>query len=603
MRNDKLIRIGDTSFRLENQINFYVNLMNEIYDYYCDKNFINLDEIYEILNNKKIINYKNNKNINRSSLMVKQLLFFKILNKDKNKNFTCSKLFMKYMEISNNRFKEFHKKTLISFDEVFFLLLILLNDKKNSKNMKIFIKFLNDKETIDDNSIALFSFCDSIDEMNEFSTYKRDDVLKKLFNPFNKNDLEEIIDLYNQNNCDVFFEKKAFKKINSIMKKNKNPSFKKGITGLKNFMNILSCNHKNLFDILQRDQYTKKNINKIIKLFYNIENINECDFILENKLNIFNYFILMKKYELIYKDYLDINRRWFLNTKLIKHINSLNDKKNNIKKYIVNKKILSLLLEIMDKYKILDNNNLEEIFNFSLNYLATDSEIKIDYPFDKDEVSNILEAYYIKDEKFIYEFLKKKKIANVGRCVIFEYFVNLSFSLSYNYDPKDFVDKYCSTKLDSNLLPITHAPGKRSDGLIIDVENNHKIFSTIESTILNNQSIHKEKESIQRHSYDYLEKNKYLFLNDLPICIFVINEKLLENEIRLFSSDKHSYYIKKLDKKIRIILLNSRILSNLLRKNKLDKLLRSFLNKIPFHEIECGIKLDEWYINLFDEIH
>lgn len=68
---------------------------------------------------------------------------------------------------------------------------------------------------------------------------------------------------------------------------------------------------------------------------------------------------------------------------------------------------------------------------------------------------------------------------NVPEYVIFEYFVNLAFSLSYGYDPKDFIEIYCGTKLDSNLLPISQCPGRKSDGLIIDKKMGNEYFQQL----------------------------------------------------------------------------------------------------------------------------
>lgn len=44
MINDKLIRLGDTSFILENQVNFYINLIYELYEMEKQCNKIDLEK-------------------------------------------------------------------------------------------------------------------------------------------------------------------------------------------------------------------------------------------------------------------------------------------------------------------------------------------------------------------------------------------------------------------------------------------------------------------------------------------------------------------------------------------------------------------------------
>lgn len=147
MINDKLIRLGDTSFILENQVNFYINLIYELYEMEKQCNKIDLEKIFDNLNKTKVISYKrNNLFKSRQSLMIKQLKLFKLLEKDNSGNFFCSKLLIKYMQISNEQLKKFHRSTLISFEEIFFSLLILLNDKKILKIWKYSLSFFVEKK-------------------------------------------------------------------------------------------------------------------------------------------------------------------------------------------------------------------------------------------------------------------------------------------------------------------------------------------------------------------------------------------------------------------------------------------------------------------------
>lgn len=65
--------------------------------------------------------------------------------------------------------------------------------------------------------------------------------------------------------------------------------------------------------------------------------------------------------------------------------------------------------------------------------------------------------------------------------------------------------------------------------------------------------LHKEKEPIQRHSFEYFVNNEKIINNDIPTCFFVVNCDLSTNNILLFSSKEQSLYINNLDFNIRTI--------------------------------------------------
>lgn len=129
--------------------------------------------------------------------------------------------------------------------------------------MKIFIKFLCGKEIINNKTISLFSFCESIDEMNLYLKFNESEILEELYSPFSENDFNEIIAFYNKNKNNIKnIDNLLFKELNKLMIKNKNPSFKKTLKSFKKFINFLNDCNDNNFSFMKK---SNKEIMKILK--------------------------------------------------------------------------------------------------------------------------------------------------------------------------------------------------------------------------------------------------------------------------------------------------------------------------------------------------
>lgn len=572
MLNKGLNRFGDTAFRIKHQVNFYLNIINWI----NEDNITSLEDLCKKIKQENFLNYKNI-DISRIKFLTKQLKNFNLIEEDKKLNFKTTKLFKKIISIVNNNSHEFSSKNIDIVKVLFGLL--MMNDKSLNEEFKSLIEYLNDEEQQIKNIIALFAICESKKEFDNLKNYSEANLINFIFNEIPETDVIDFIkdkisikDLLNKNNYEM---RKPYKEIDDI----------------KRFINFLE-NNPSIQDIkifLDEKESLKRCINKIKRN----TKIDYEDF-LDYKYKFLELFLKLKKNELIFKDYFDINSRWFLNIGLFENISNGNSKKFCVsKKYL---KIFKLLLDF-DIEKLSVETLKEKLFNINgLNEIKTKS---LKYPYDLPTTINALKELR---ENCNYSLIcEKLEIEDVSEPTLFEYLVNLSFSLSYGYSPCDFKNKYSNTLLDDDLKPRLHARGKQSDGLIEDLDIDY-IFATIESTILRNKELHREKESIQRHALDLFETSNTKYNNDQPNCLFVIKNEIDENSIIKFSSFQESSYVNDYKKLVRIIILDLNMLITILEKDKLVFLLRRVINKLPFINEEQIFDIREWYTNLITDI-
>ncbi|MBD5446131.1 MAG: hypothetical protein HDR31_02295 [Mycoplasma sp.] len=569
MINNNLKRFGDTSFRLKDQVNFYFNVIKII----KENRIKNLSELVEKIEELQLVNYKKIDR-NRIRFLTKQLRNFDLININENEEIFLTNKF-KYIEnISKKDIDDFYDLTGLDLIKVLFGVL-MLNDTNLSEQFKLFIEYLNSDKDADQNSIILFSICETIEEFSSYKNHSKQQIINTLFSDISENDVIEYIN--NKNSFKDILNKYGY-------------SMRKPYSEIESIKNLIihlqSKPNMSLSDIkifLGENEKLKKIINDINKFFgLELKDLNT------NKYKILSYFLKFKKYELIYKDYFDINRRWFLGIGLFC--------------YAENKK-----LEISPKYlKIytflnqfdLNNYSIEFIKNEIIKNFSFDESVSLQYPYDYKTIISVLKKF--NETNFNYDSIcKTLSIYNVNPATIFEYLVNLSFAIAYDYSPLDFKNRYAKTILDDNLKPRSHAVGGQPDGFIEDFDVN-KIVSTVESTILRKKEIFKEKEPIQRHAINLLKNNNYD--NDMPNCLFIVRESIDENNILFFSSHENSKYINDLKKEVRVIILDLNMFIKILENNQLTFLLRKVINRLPFSDEYHISNIKDWYEKLVTSI-
>lgn len=578
MINDKLNRLGDTSFRLKDQLNFYTNLIDYIFVMHQD--VIETKIIYNQLKEDKIINYKDEQS-SRLNFALKQLKEFSLLTYTKDILHINTKLKQIHYLLFNKKLADdFFDKTNFELNKVLFAILILFNESKNAKAFYNFIHYLyrNQISEITKQQIALFSICESENDLKAVWNKNETEVLDLLFTDLEIDDIAKT--------CTQITKENEKKLINDLLDTKALPKFRKWPTEFIPFFYFLrdfnlqknNWNEEQLDELIR--QYNLVSVlNNIKKLFLHNKKMSNTELVNKYDYQLINYYYKLKKEELIYGDYLDINARWFTKLGFISY-------ESNKLCYSVKNIYLELYLALKKEFIV--DTNIQQIIDYCLTSSIKNIAPKWKYPYSIEEVIDALNLFWqIKDNKKSKLVVKINQILdvfNIPLSLIYEYLINLAFALSYEYKPIEFRDICANTILDDELKPINHAVGHMSDGLI--KENDFRPFSTIEATILENNMLYKEYEPIQRHSIKYQET-----LNnqqELPNVIFVYNNDYEISNLILFSSKNYAKYIHTLDqdKEIRIISLNTKSLIHLLQKRAIKDLLLHAKTKFPLPKID-----------------
>lgn len=534
-----LNKFGDTSFRVKNQIGFYYQILTYIYENENQSK----EQIYDHVVELGIINYTEIKlKKSRPGFLIKQLKFFELIEIKNDNKISCTLLGKEFIEQTLKYKKKFEQKN-IDIIAVFFCFIMMKNGPL-SNIFYNFLKFLftnNTNEIIDE---ILYSFI-YIDEQSE--SFSVQEIASK---NISNEEFEKI--LLNGNMQSALH----FRKPLSIDK-----SLPLLINSKENYKEVLN-NNKKLLNQMKLIYKNYKNINKNIRVSdSDLYNYIET----RGGINLINDACLKIKNGTIKKDYHDINKRWFFGIKLFIKVDSkiiLNNNYINIYKFILENK---------------ENMNFEKIIQYIQKIDDKDSYSQ--YPYQLSEVINMLKK--VKNDEWI-SLKKTYELENIANHTIYEYLINLAFSLSYNNDIKEF-KKWSNTLLDDENKPISHAPGRIPDGNIIEKGG---YYGIIESTILTGveEILKNEKYSTQRHAlktFDNIKKEILINQKD-PLVIFVLNEKYNESIIYHFiSSDKSQYYDNQ-NIVIKTIVLCCEDIIKLLENNKLNILIKSLYEKIPF---------------------
>lgn len=178
----------------------------------------------------------------------------------------------------------------------------------------------------------------------------------------------------------------------------------------------------------------------------------------------------------LFKEYSDINNRWFLQFNLI-----------NSKSQIDNK----------ISWKELEESLKNFIYEDSSYKYKEIQKLPQTYPIGKEDVLN----FFVNLDKSNYEerifdlktkYKKYESFYNLdSNATIMEYMVNLYYAYKFSFSIEDFL-KFSRTIVDAfNLLPIIHAPGKGAD---MEIYTNNKLI-IIETTI------HKDIKNILKNEF------------------------------------------------------------------------------------------------------
>ena len=542
MSNNCLNRFGDTSCRIKFQLKFYFELLNIV----KEKELVSVDDMWNIINNN-ILKHDNNKSVNHKKFWIKQLKNFDLI--------TIESDMISLTTLGKNFLNLFDDKELqiANFDIVattwFFLM--INSDKKLSSKFRLFVKKIIDIDT-ELNDSYFINFILAKDYYG--------DTTELRYNNLTEEELNQIIDYGS-----IQLVAKCRKKIKV------DESLPKLISNLNNNKKILLQldNDKKLVETIKQSYRLKYKIKSPI-----ISDTDLLNYIHNKKEMLINDVLYLTNYKTVVKDYQDINKRWFVESKLIIV--------NNNKKY-VNEKYRKLYKKLLT---IKFDNNLINFKEF-----ITKQKINIINNFLPYSNKDLLEMLELANKKE-WNLLKNKfELEDIRNSTIFEYIVNMVFFTSLNFDLVD-IKKYCNTLLDDNLKPYCHAPRGNPDGLV-KIDNN---YMTIESTIIESLEnlIKNEKYSIQRHSinefrkteFNTIIKNVKSYPNLInPCIIFVMLDDLNEKIIHNFSILESSFYYEDPSIKIKTIVLSSKNLIMLYKFNKI-KSLNKMLNYLPINNID-----------------
>lgn len=598
MKSNNLIRFGDTSFRLRNQIQFYVNLIFFIDGYDSSGEYIEISDIdYKEFLSGVGLNYNWDKKIDihkRIKLMFKQLEKFGLfLTKDK--KIKLNKKFKDFTYCLLNRYRDFINCGF-EIHKVLFSILMLFSKSDESIRFRELIIMLSRNKVykFEKEKLAFFSLPLSYIKLDDVWCDSPWEVISTFNDHFTYEKLQKFTQLYKSNQK---------YKINEVLSSIKIPTFKKPSRKLEDLCEyiIRGNNSQEFID----SENVKNMLNKIYKEF-NMKTKYDSffDMFRHEEENLVKYAYISVKNSVILKDYLDINIRWFKDIGLLKE----SSKKNDVK---VNKNYLNLLYKLLEKYEYFDEEfDLLKVVDLAYKIIL-DENLQIfetvKYPFTKHEVLEYLRYFWKGEYDLVF---RKTSLEGIANATIYEYLVNLSFAIQYKLDPNDFKRSMCRTILNDKLLPVTHAPGRQADGYIYNSNFNSIEAFTIESTILRGEKILNEKVPIQRHANDFYIKIKDDLNENLntPTAVLVHNDPISYDLINSFCNENSStffYGSKNIDDRIRIIMINTDMLVKLLEEEKLNKFIEHLRAVIPYSNKEFKTKDEgvEWYMNLVNEIN
>lgn len=548
-KKKSLSRFGDTSFRIKYQLKFHLELLNIIYENNADG--ISLDELWKKVNNN-IVYYDDNSKVDRENLVAKQLKGFQLVTISKERIVHLTKLGKSFIDIIEQDSQKYN----FDFVATIWFYLMINSEQKLSKNFRGLVNtIISIKNEIKEDYIISF--------IVSKNCYEKD--LKIEMKKCTQEQLEEIVK--NGSIQSVFKLRKKLCINNSL------PDLIKNLSDEQLVNKILDSDKKLLSKLKQSCKlfYSKKVNLPILKKY-----------IYKRNINLIIDLVNLAHYRTIKKDYLDINLRWFIESKLLKIKDS---------KLYINENYCDLYKKLLN---VEFDDYLSNFKNFISNYNLETKSNKL--PYTKEEIIDMLEM--LNFDKW-YELKQKYGLDNVSNATIFEYLINMIFFTSYNYDVSN-IKLYCRTILDDDLKPYSHAPAGNPDGL---VKINNQL-ATIESTIIDNlESLLKnEKQSIQRHSvksFDkvvkeigiwspYFEEKK--LSNDDKIVFFVLLKGIDKKIVYNFSSNRNYEYFDDPSIKIKTIALSSIDLIKIYKENKIRNL-EKIINDFPI-KIEMNINFE-----------
>ena len=549
---DTLNRFGDTSFRIKNQTAFYTQILLKIYN---EENISPL-KLFEYIQNEGIIKYSKNDKLDRQTFLTKQLRYFGLVNFNLDQKLICT-------DFAKNFLDQISNLNYINGYNVFsvFWFYIMLNDINLSNLFKDFIIYLHDHNIESLSNELIYSFISSPKEIYI-------DKPNNLHNGYNESELLEIL---KYNSMHKVFKFRKIPKYNSI---------------LPELVNSLNDKSK-VVQILNNDNKLVSTIKEIMINYYNYPKkitLNELiNFLYNNKNNIIFDYKKSISDKTIKKDYKDINCRWFNEINLFTY--------HQNKKMMINKEYLNLYYKIVNLFNLISSseNPFSELIKIIHESNQLISEFK--YPFNNEQINEILNLSINND------WLLIKKLypcfENIANPTIFEYMINLTFSYYLNFSISKFIES-TNTILDAQLLPTSHAPGKRPDY----ATNHNNLYFIVESTLLksNEEIIKNELYSTQRHSYKFFEDicsktNNYI--NKEPFTILIYNEELNNNLIYHFMNKNKSEYFDNTNMMIKTLILNTKLLLDLVNSNKFPTFLEYIYKNIPLNGKNDII--DEYY--------
>lgn len=514
-------KLGDTSWRVTNQIGLYTDLLFYLYD---NEEGVTGNDIFKWAFNKGIKKKREDESFTHVNFLTNTLKNLGLIKKSKSlsKLSTAGKQFI---DVLNDKWWEKTKYSLFfSFKwEQLCWLSLMVGWSPFKNEFKPFLEIIkhavNNGDVQDEFLIEIISKSKS-KISNEERKFEKKISGHELFKSFNEsrknNEIIKMCDFLNQ----IFSLKPNLKLRQCFSEFIKTFESNKGIKVIKTRANNVDWSK------------TKKinEISDIAKIFgtYSVEEYNFIFNKISNEIT-------------AKKEYLNLNKYWLNNLNIFDNDGLCLSLDNN--NFLFFEEFLKISNEVSDDSKIfILKEKFSDIFNKIEPKLEFAREKRL--PFNKEQAIRYLELSMNSNVKDLDDFIKNNDIPQpVSKPSLFEYFSNLKiyFFLKENgYNPKI---SGIQTILDSNLMPIWHASGGKPDG-IFELENLNVV---IEATTITdkNSIIIKEEESILRHVWDAWRKNGkktilFFFSPDLPkrfeinnLFNFTVKPYPIDNNLRL----------------------------------------------------------------------
>lgn len=504
-------KLGDTSFRVKQQLVGMIDFLNFLNDFFASEEFdySKISDEFKKWTEMKGIYYYNKtgnetsetKKINRAQIVFSQIASINVLPNSNINNITKNEI--------EDTIEKINKSP-----KAYFINSILKNKNKKNKNFafKELVNYVlnSSKGELDSEHLVLcFMVWNGEESFAQLMEKTKEEIIDFISKKFLEQKKLKVKSNFYSNLKDASLFRKKINKQEIIygILKDKNEGKKIQNADLE----LLLKNKSYLLDVINFQIKSEKIIDKSINSISTFINEISCEGLMIEILKI-------KHKKLLLKEYRDLNFRWMAD--------------------------LGLFSSRSTKHKKLNVKTFKKNFNFKNQYIEKIND-EIAYPFTIEEISSFLLKIENLDFNFIFTANRSDWLQKVSRATLAEYFVNLYFAQLLKIPACEF-NLFSKTIVDPiSLLPYSTAPGGHADFEFFDKIQKRVVL--VETTILSTLTSMKNNEIFPniRH-LDNVIKNNYDSYKDFYQIIVCMAK--LDNNVKKDDSFKYSYCLNFNDK-------------------------------------------------------